>query len=279
MRKRFPAASFRRSVIRVAAAFTAVPGCAIDHDANGKDIDEVNPPTCEEGSTAAGCMPSAECTDTPPESGASCPEEGAVCYYDSCTTPDNVDEARCTDGRWSLGQSSCNPPEPPECPHAEPEEGAACSLAADMWCSYGDCGGTPRIDATCIDGAWSVIENSCNPPWPEGCPEQPPVTGDACYGLTLGAVCAYGDCHGEPTITATCGAEGFEVSEIECNPTPLLCPDDAPQADTMCPEPGVLCTYDLHDPLCENGGASTLRAECFDGLWALTQICTVQGNG
>jgi hypothetical protein len=266
-------ASFRRSVVSVAAAFAAAPGCSLDHSPGGGVM---NPPTCDEQPGASGCIPPVECSSAaPPEEGAPCSRDGASCTYDSCQTPDGIGEAVCSDGRWELLEVSCNPPLQ-DCPAEQPAEGAPCDVADTEFCGYGDCYGVSVIDAYCEEGAWRIYESSCNPP-ELGCPDEPPARGDFC-DISLDTVCEYGDCYGEPTATATCVSQliddgdvayVWDVSETTCNPPPVEveCPVEAPEASTPCAYVGdEPCGY------YDCSGTPSLVAECIGGMWQTREM-------
>ncbi len=86
------------------------------------------------------------------------------CVYASTNPCDPSHRAlRCDDtGRWTPAISSCNPP-PPFCPEALPQEGAACDRSrSPLPCSYGDCGGRPVAEATCVNNRWVTRLGECD---------------------------------------------------------------------------------------------------------------------
>jgi hypothetical protein len=108
--------------------------------------------------------------------------------------------ATCVAGEWRCDDL-------PECPEAEPTEGAACP--SGLVCTYeagmGECGSSERV-YTCEEGAWSPARaNRCSPPQVE-CPEAEPEPQSACDPLLEGRTCEYDsgfDC-GPGSFAYTC---------------------------------------------------------------------------
>ncbi|AUX33776.1 MULTISPECIES: hypothetical protein [Sorangium] len=191
--------------------------------------------TCEDGAWQMGVDPTCNppppaCPEERPEAGSSCTAGGLSCsYLDDC---DNPIDYTCMGGAWQMGpEMSCNPPPPPECPEATPEDGAPCEGAIGT-CGYmmpTGCGPMP-IDAACVlEGdtwRWQVHEIFCNPPPPEHCLAA--ATAEACAGLGptcqwLVPGCADGD--GAPALPAA-----------GCFPSLPCESDDACPAGTLCQE-------------------------------------------
>jgi hypothetical protein len=108
--------------------------------------------------------PDMPCPATEPSPGSYCyrPTGGACTYPDKCS-PSGTKAYSCEGGSWKLS----SPTTTSACPATRPVHGSSCGGCA-AHCTYGDCYGTPTIDALCdaTTGTWQVVETSCNPPPP-----------------------------------------------------------------------------------------------------------------
>lgn len=207
---------------------------------------------CESGAwriAVSTCNPPAPtCPAVAPVSGDACvlpsPTE---CTYGDCAGSPTI-FARCEGGRWSVAQSSCNPPPPPPpvCPAAPPTPEAPCALPnGHDACGYGDCYGTPTDTAQCVDGRWRLTSLGCNPPPPMACPTEVPFEGDTCTHAPS-AECHYGDCGTRPALNFTCRSGRWWLTREMCGD---YCPASRPRAGAACSRdamapcryPGAVC--------------------------------------
>jgi len=252
--------TFRRSVIAVATAFAAVPGCESGPEVS---VNPPPPPTCEgDNAGVPGCLPVVECPVERPASGTACDSDETRCEYepgDYC----GPTEVICWDGIWQDVPSTCNPPAPAVCPEDAPNNGEACDKTLEL-CEYEtDC--DIPIEARCVDGSWDTPEVICNPP-PPVCPDEVPTAGEPCGGFEA-PVCTYGDCDGAPTTEAECTDGKWVVSEFTCDPPSRdPCPEELPEQDAACAYVGDSCGYGDCD-----GGPTTV-ADCRNGSWDLSKV-------
>lgn len=250
--------TFRRSVVSIAAAFVALPGC-------GDQVAESE--RCQDAKQTPGCMPVVDATACPamaPKAGSPCQGDEPTCNFGSCDES-GVTQAACRDGTWLLQAQSCgNPPFFGEaCPDKPPQDGEPCDVREGETCGYsdGECpDGITNHEATCEAGSWVVARTFCNPPPELECPADLPIAGAACDG-PLDAECAYPGCGGPTSVIARCTETGWQVDAPTCNPPPPECPVALPAAETECAEPGQTCFFD---------DESESSAECVDGKWQVT---------
>lgn len=167
---------------------------------------------------------------------------------------------------WGCEPQVTNVAAPPDCPRQEPIAGEPCD--GHDTCGYAGepCGRS----YACADGVWQSASGSCGPPPPPGpCPTSIPTISAPCK--SSGQACSFtvdGTCPG--LFVATCGANGWEVSNQSppCMPPP--CPMDEPTAGSPCSFPQQSCTYVVTPPGCP---PETQDATCEGGAW------TIQTNG
>lgn len=102
--------------------------------------------------------PVPRCPESVPTSGTYC--AGTIrCPYNDCAgVPTTL--ATCTNQRWELEFTSCNPP-PPTCPASPPEDTSDCTFPTALQCTWGDCNGRPTVRAVCDSGHWRVDRGEC----------------------------------------------------------------------------------------------------------------------
>lgn len=245
--------TFRASVVSVAAAFAPSAGCHEEPEARdignppctsggcvpaptecpavepsaGGSCDLANGDSCSYGERTVSCRGNtwhvaapldaaveAACPVDEPRANEPCSQpESLDCSYRPCNGLPSL-SARCSEGRWSLAESSCNPPYMP-CPEEPPVVDTTCTLwgTPEKLCSYpADDAGVAPVTYECATGVWHKL------PAPV-CPTLAPVAGAAC--APLAAPCKYGDCYGVPTIQAECVESAWQVAEQTCNPPPI----------------------------------------------------------
>ncbi|MEZ4394931.1 MAG: hypothetical protein R3A48_27970 [Polyangiales bacterium] len=193
----------------------------------------------------------ATCNPPPPTCPATAPTTGASCALPS-STPCNYGDcngspttfARCEAGVWIVAEASCNPP-PPACPAEAPAPSSPCALPEGFpSCSYGSCGVSPTLAASCVGGQWRVTEQPCSPPRVV-CPNDAPIEGDACDQPATGG-CSYGECGDRPALNYTCRGGRWWLDRAMCGD---FCPPSRPRAGSACARdasepcryPGAVC--------------------------------------
>lgn len=158
-----------------------------------------------------------------------------------------------------------------ECPAEEPMSGAACDVAKEVTCEYGDAC-CPNVWG-CNNGAWEQFDVSCMAP--EGCPEVPPTAGAACGDVCAQwSPCGY-SCDGTNTVFASCLDGKWDVATEVCS-------EMIPCGDTMCPadqicvasEGGAGVFYGCQEDPCVGG---PLSCECAGSICGDPTTCLVSG--
>jgi hypothetical protein len=116
----------------------------------GGGIWSVIEPTCKE-------PPAGTCSGSPPDPGALCPSEEAVCAFSDGTL---CECATChgmlcgPEPTWACGAPA------PGCPLIAPNSGTACSMEGQS-CVYGDPCAQSGAVVNCQDGSWSWAQIAC----------------------------------------------------------------------------------------------------------------------
>lgn len=108
--------------------------------------------------------PDPPCPVTEPSVGSSCFRPmGSKCSYADKCSPSGTKVYVCEGAAWKV----YGPTTTDACPATRPVDGSSCT-GCGTHCTYGDCYGTPTVDALCnaTTGTWQVVETSCNPPPP-----------------------------------------------------------------------------------------------------------------
>lgn len=163
--------------------------------------------------------PSIPCPGTPPPEGSACPTDpgscfgmwwGTTCYYpDPCGGTDQL-VMDCSGTSWKVesGTLTC------KCPASAPVVGAPCAVAASETCSYS--AGCCSEVYQCLQGKWSQVPVSCNPP-PLICPSTPPAPGAPCDPCAMTGECSYDTCAALGKLTkASCVSGSWSVSGAPC---------------------------------------------------------------
>ena len=305
---RFSRRPLRASVVHVVAAFAPLVGCsdALDVDNWMTTTNPPPIPSCEV-SKVPGCVPGVASHDAALDAGAgdastndatrpdstvpdaltpmdavvaepycpaSAPLQGSACATaETCYYGPNCDTrptrtARCSNARWDIIESTCNPP-PIACPDAAPAEDATCSPGFGVSrCNYGSCDGGAELTYECSASCNALTQECSASTWKvaarcgtQVCPRDKPLKDTACFHPP-GATCGYDLCSGAPSSIATCTSNGWSISQVSCNPPPL-CPALTPAEGSACSIPaGVVCTFSL-----SVGG--TVMGRCLGERWSL----------
>jgi hypothetical protein len=169
--------------------------------------------------------PPIKCPESAPTDGATCDVGIGSCNYSVGTlcNPKKA-TATCPDGTWLVDltppySTGCNPPPPPDtCPYVEPTLGEWCNLVSDKTCTYPDVCCPPSY--SCVNGVWTDVSPSCNPPPPKPCPADKPTAGTPCPAGPCDAAmsCTYGSCgsDAEPYSVMTCSSGYWSESLVGC---------------------------------------------------------------
>jgi hypothetical protein len=176
----------------------------------------------------------------------------AACGGSVATSPD--------EGRGDARDPESGPG--PGCATTPPIPTTACegSLVCNYaWCPYGPGGGYWGTEAKCLDGKWSTMTTSCNPPPPPSeCPTTEPRPGTSCSVIAYN--CGYTD---------TCAPDRSALEYLMCSggvwtmrdgDYTAACPKTAPAHGTSC-----LCGVHLAPARCtyaDSCGAESTIAAC-----------------
>lgn len=138
------------------------------------------------------------CPASSPTDGAACPKEGMQCDYGD--NPRCLGHASCTNGKWSVAQVKCAPPDP-SCPATrEMAAGQACSTK-DAYCNYAGltCTCTNCTKYPVVQCMGPLLWQCDAPNTTPNCPAARPNIGQGCSND--GLFCDYG-C--EPNTSRKC---------------------------------------------------------------------------
>jgi len=170
-----------------------------------------------------------------------------------------------------------------QCPSAPPFSGEPCSGCQAYGCGYASDAGCGET-CTCQGGTWECFTPPCTPPPPPPiCPEFPPSSGTACFGV--GSSCFYDTDDGglcQDAIECVCDPSGtfdcfpgciiddsgppdtgppFDAGPPDSGP----CPESVPFGNSPCPDDGLVCSY--------FAGCET-NCLCAQNSW----VCATQGG-
>ena len=218
--------------------------------------------TCDKTKAGAKTDPSAACTQTPTDDGATCEDGSACTTADTCKSGACVGTTKPCDDKAPCLVGTCNP-KTAACDYTATGEGKTCddkdACTGNDACSSGLCGGKPKV---CND-ANPCTADSCDSK-SGGCATTPTNNGGACTdgdACTTVDVCNAGACKG---ALKACN-DGNSCTADACDKATGQCTNTAASNGTSCDDNNA-CT---DKKTCQAGACSGVDKDCTG-----TKVCT-----